>query len=48
MYLFGYAQAKQNVEGLVEAFSRLANVDYRLKLVIAGKKGWLYEPILKR
>jgi len=47
LYL-GTLKPSKNVEGLVEAFSRLANVDYRLKLVIAGKKGWLYEPIFEK
>ncbi len=34
----------KNIEGLLEAFSELKGV----KLVIAGKKGWLYEPIFNK
>jgi len=34
----------KNIEGLLEAFKKLKKV----KLVIAGKKGWLFEKIFKR
>ena len=47
LYL-GTLKPSKNIEGLVETFSRLKNVDYRLKMVIAGKKGWLYEPIFEK
>lgn len=49
-FLFvGTLQPRKNIEKLVEAFSLVkkesANKD--LQLVIVGKKGWLYEDILK-
>ena len=47
LYL-GTLKPSKNVDGLIEAFSRLKIKDYRIKLVIAGKKGWLYEPIFKK
>lgn len=37
----------KNVEGLLAAYSRLVK-DFDYQLVIAGKKGWLYEPIFKK
>ncbi|MDP3888736.1 MAG: glycosyltransferase family 1 protein, partial [bacterium] len=36
----------KNIEGLVQAFSLLK--DQSLKLVIGGKKGWLFDSIFKR
>ncbi len=47
LYL-GTLKPSKNIEGLVEAFLRLKNTGHELKLVIAGKKGWLYEPIFKK
>ena len=47
LYL-GTLKPSKNIEGLVAAFSRLKNVDEGLKLVLAGKKGWLYEPIFEK
>lgn len=41
LYL-GTLQPKKNIEGLIKAFG-LLNTD--IKLVIAGKKGWLFEKI---
>ena len=38
----------KNVEGLIEAFSKVANEYPKVKLVIAGKKGWLYQSIFKK
>lgn len=41
----------KNVEGLLEAFASIYNLKFmisNLKLVIAGKKGWLYESIFKK
>jgi len=44
----------KNIEGLIEAFASIINVqlpmtNYRkIKLVIAGKKGWMYESIFKK
>lgn len=42
----GTIQPRKNIERLVAAFEALDQVD--LKLVLVGKKGWLYEPILER
>jgi glycosyltransferase involved in cell wall biosynthesis len=36
----------KNVEGLVESFAMLKSKDYQL--VVAGKKGWLYDSIFKK
>jgi len=47
LYL-GTLQPKKNVEGLIRAFSLLI-ADYQspITLVVAGKKGWLYEKIFE-
>lgn len=37
----------KNVEGLLEAFSQMIGSDF-VKLVIAGKRGWMYETIFKK
>ena len=47
LYL-GTLKPSKNIEGLIGAFSRLNDVDYGLKLVIAGKKGWMYESIFEK
>jgi len=47
LYL-GTLKPSKNIESLVEAFSRITNKDLRIKLVIAGKKGWLFEPIFEK
>ncbi len=56
-YLFylGTLQPKKNLKGLIEAFSLVAKEQIPsnkksagVKLVIAGKKGWLYEEIFKK
>lgn len=41
----GTLQPRKNISKLVEAFSKVKDKD--IKLVIAGKKGWLYEDILQ-
>mgnify|MGYP001572978739 CR=1 FL=1 len=41
----GTLQPRKNIEKLVEAFSTIKNK--KLKLVIVGKKGWMFEDILK-
>ncbi len=41
----GTLQPRKNIVRLIEAFSKLK--DKRIKLVIVGKKGWLYEDILE-
>ncbi|MCJ7829559.1 glycosyltransferase family 4 protein, partial [Patescibacteria group bacterium] len=38
----------KNIEGLLEAFKRLMSHISRITLVIAGKKGWLFEEIFKK
>jgi len=41
----GTLQPRKNIETLIKAFSQVNNHFNRLKLVIAGKKGWLYKSI---
>ncbi len=47
----GTLKPSKNIEGIVSAFSGLVNDKYKqmsdYQLVIAGKKGWLYEKIFK-
>ena len=38
----------KNIEGLIEAFNIISGRFPDIKLVIAGKKGWLYESIFER
>jgi glycosyltransferase involved in cell wall biosynthesis len=47
LYL-GTLKPSKNIEGLIEAFSKVENPESEIKLVIAGKKGWLYEPIFEK
>jgi glycosyltransferase involved in cell wall biosynthesis len=47
LYL-GTLKPSKNIEGLVEAFSRLGNAGDGLKLVIAGKKGWMYASVFEK
>lgn len=45
----GTLQPRKNIERLIEAYSKLKieNLKFKdLDLVVIGKKGWLYEPIL--
>lgn len=44
----GTIQPRKNIERLIKAYSKLASEKefHDIKLVIAGKKGWLYESIL--
>ncbi|MEK7470561.1 MAG: glycosyltransferase family 1 protein, partial [Patescibacteria group bacterium] len=44
----GTLKPSKNIEGLIEAFSRFQIHDSRFQLVIAGKKGWMYDPIMKK
>lgn len=48
LYL-GTLKPSKNVDGLIKAFAEIAKIDKfsKLKLVIAGKKGWQYEPLFK-
>lgn len=44
----GTLQPKKNIEGLIRAFQYLIlNTKYLIQLVIAGKKGWMYEKIFE-
>ena len=45
MLYLGTLKPNKNVEGIVKAFAQLQSLP--LTLVIAGKKGWLYEQIFK-
>lgn len=45
MLYVGTLKPSKNIEGLIDAFSQL---NAPLHLVIAGKKGWLYETIFER
>jgi len=44
LYL-GTLQPRKNLTNLVKAFSAITQEYPRLKLIIAGKKGWLYQPL---
>lgn len=44
----GTLQPRKNLERLVEAFSILAAEQAACKLVLAGKKGWLYDDLFVR
>jgi glycosyltransferase involved in cell wall biosynthesis len=41
----GTLQPRKNLVRLVEAFSQVAQEDETLRLVLAGRKGWLYDDI---
>lgn len=43
----GTLQPRKNIIRLIDAFSRITSKHPNLKLLIVGKKGWLYEDILK-
>jgi glycosyltransferase involved in cell wall biosynthesis len=43
LYL-GTLKPSKNIEGLLEAFTSISN----LKLVIAGKKGWMFDSVFKK
>lgn len=47
LYL-GTLKPSKNIEGLLEAFSRVSNTESPISLVIAGKKGWMYESIFEK
>ncbi len=47
LYL-GTLKPSKNIEGLIEAFSRIGSRKLKVKLVIAGKKGWMYETIFEK
>jgi glycosyltransferase involved in cell wall biosynthesis len=45
----GTLKPSKNIDGLIKAFAKIVNIERysKFKLVIAGKKGWLYEPLFK-
>ncbi|OGG04351.1 hypothetical protein A2W14_07120 [Candidatus Gottesmanbacteria bacterium RBG_16_37_8] len=43
----GTLQPRKNITGLIEAFSRLENIN-KLRLLIVGQKGWLYKDIFNQ
>ena len=47
LYL-GTLKPSKNIEGLVEAFSKLKIQNSKLSLVIAGKKGWMFDSIYRK
>lgn len=47
LYL-GTLKPSKNIEGLIEAFSQISSQIRPVSLVIAGKKGWLYESIFSK
>lgn len=47
LYL-GTLKPSKNIEGLIEAFGLVSTKWPKLKLVIAGKKGWLYDSIFEK
>lgn len=44
----GTIQPRKNITTLIEAFSKFQQKYPKLKLIITGKKGWLYEKIFQR
>lgn len=47
LYL-GTLKPSKNIEGLIEAFFKIKDIKKDLKLVIAGKKGWMFESIFEK
>lgn len=45
----GTLKPSKNIDGLIKAFAEIVKIDKfsKLKLVISGKKGWLYKPLFK-
>lgn len=44
----GTLQPRKNIETLFSAFKKFSDLNPRFKLIIAGKKGWLYERIFEK
>ncbi len=44
----GTLQPRKNIDFLVSAFLKIQNSNPELKLVIVGKKGWLYKKLFKK
>lgn len=47
LYL-GTLKPSKNIEGIIDAFSKIKDDFSDYQLVIAGKKGWLFESIFER
>ncbi len=43
----GTIQPRKNIKKLIEAFSKVADKNKDVNLIIVGKKGWMYEEILE-
>jgi glycosyltransferase involved in cell wall biosynthesis len=45
----GTLKPSKNIDGLIKAFAKVVKIERysKFKLVVAGKKGWLYEPLFK-
>ncbi len=41
----GVLEPRKNIEGLLQAFNEIKKTNKKIKLVIAGKTGWMYEQI---
>lgn len=44
----GTIQPRKNLETLIDAFDKFVKANVDFKLIIVGKKGWLYEDIFKK
>lgn len=44
----GTLKPSKNIEGLIEAFAQIQDLETPISLVIAGKKGWMYDSILEK
>ena len=44
----GTIQPRKNISRLIDAFSQVIKKHKDIQLIVIGKKGWLYEPILKK
>jgi glycosyltransferase involved in cell wall biosynthesis len=44
----GTLKPSKNIEGLIEAFAKISPGFPSIKLVLAGKKGWLYDSIFEK
>ena len=44
----GTIQPRKNIETLIDAFSKFIQINKDFKLIIVGKKGWLYKDIFEK
>lgn len=47
LIFIGTLKPSKNIEGLIKAFAKIKNDHPNYRLLICGKKGWLYETIFK-